>query len=71
MPYKTSEIELSKLLALTLERNASDLHLLVGEPPILRVDSQLLRLEDYQVLSSDAMNDLVELLLHDEQKIWI
>lgn len=68
MPYKTSELELSKLLALTLERNASDLHLLVGEPPILRVDSQLLRLEDYQVLSSDAMNDLVELLLHEEQK---
>ncbi len=66
--YKASELELNKLLAITLERNASDLHLNVGEPPILRIDSQLRRLEDYQVLSSDAISDLVSVLLTPEQK---
>ncbi len=65
--YKASELELNKLLAVTLERNASDLHLQVGEPPILRVDSTLYRLEDYQTLSADAVADLVKVMLNDVQ----
>ncbi len=66
--YKASELELNKLLEITLERNASDLHLQVGEPPILRIDSQLNRLEDYQVFSQDAIEDLIEVMLNAEQK---
>ncbi len=66
--YKASELELDKLLAITLERNASDLHLQVGEPPILRIDSQVYRLEDYQILSADAISDLVGVMLTDVQK---
>ncbi len=66
--YKASELELNKLLAVTLERNASDLHLIVGEPPVLRIDSALTRLEDYQVLSADAVSDLVSVMLTPLQK---
>ncbi len=66
--YKASELELNKLLAITLERNASDLHLVVGEPPILRIDSAVTRLEDYQVLSADAVSDLVSVMLTPLQK---
>lgn len=66
--YKTSELELNKLLSLVLERDASDLHLMVGEPPIIRVDSQLIRLDDYQVLSNDAISDLLQVLLQPAQK---
>lgn len=66
--YKTSELELNKLLSIVLERDASDLHLMVGEPPIIRVDSQLVRLEDYQVLSNDILTDLLEVLLQPAQK---
>lgn len=66
--YKTSELELNKLLSLVLERDASDLHLMVGEPPIIRVDSQLIRLDDYQVLSNDAVSDLLQVLLQPAQK---
>ncbi len=69
--YKASELELNKLLAITLERNASDLHLTVGEPPILRIDSALNRLEDYQVLSADAINDLVGVMLTPAQKEFL
>lgn len=66
--YKASELELNKLLEVTLERNASDLHLQVGEPPILRIDSTLYRLEDYQILSADAVADLVGVMLNENQK---
>ncbi len=65
--YKASELELNKLLSITLERNASDLHLQVGEPPIIRVDSDLLRLEDYQILSQDGITDLVKVMLSETQ----
>lgn len=69
--YKASELELDKLLAITLERNASDLHLQVGEPPILRIDSSVYRLEDYQILSADAISDLVNVMLNDVQKKFL
>ena len=66
--YKVSELELNKLLSLLLERDASDLHLMVGEPPIIRVDTQLIRLDTYQALSSDSIKDLLNVLLKPQQK---
>lgn len=66
--YKASELELNKLLSIVLERDASDLHLIVGEPPIIRVDTALLRLDSYQVLSQDVINDLMSVLLTPDQQ---
>jgi twitching motility protein PilT len=66
--YKASELELNKLLSLVLERDASDLHLIVSEPPIIRVDTQLLRLDNYQVLSNETIDDLLGVLLNEAQK---
>src|SRR5258706_8210524 len=66
--YKASELELNKLLSVVLERNASDLHLIPAEPPIIRVDSQLIRLDNYQVLTVEGINDLLSVLLNEEQK---
>ena len=66
--YKASELELNKLLSIVLERDASDLHLVVGEPPVIRVDSQLIRLDNYQVLSNDSIADLLNVLLAPMQK---
>lgn len=66
--YKASELELNKLLSIVLERDASDLHLVVGEPPIIRVDTVLVRLDTYQVLSQDVIQDLLGVLLQPAQK---
>jgi twitching motility protein PilT len=66
--YKASELELNKLLSVVLERGASDLHLMVGEPPIIRVDSQLIRLDNYQLLTNDGVEDLINVLLQPDQK---
>ncbi len=66
--YQASELELNKLLSLVLERDASDLHLMVGEPPIIRVDSALIRLDNYEVLSNDVVTDLINVLLLPNQK---
>jgi twitching motility protein PilT len=66
--YKASELELNKLLSVVLERDASDLHLMVGEPPIIRVDTTLIRLDNYQVLSNEVIADLIDILLSPTQK---
>lgn len=61
--YKTSELELNKLLSIVLERNASDLHLITGEPPIVRIDGSLIRLEDFEVLNLEAIQNISDLLI--------
>ncbi len=66
--YKASELELNKLLSIVMERDASDLHLIVGEPPVIRVDTQLIRLDNYQVLSNEGIADLLNVLLSPAQK---
>jgi twitching motility protein PilT len=66
--YQANELELNKLLSVVLERDASDLHLMASEPPIIRVDSALLRLDNYQVLTNDGINDLLNVLLLPQQK---
>ena len=43
-------IELNDLLLIALERDASDLHLKVGSPPLLRIDGRLTRLEEYDIV---------------------
>lgn len=66
--YKANELELNKLLSVVLERDASDLHLMVGEPPVIRVDTHLIRLDNYQALTNDGIKDLLGVLLASEQK---
>lgn len=53
---------------IVLERGASDLHLVAGKPPAIRVDSKLLELKDYDVLSGNAIGTMLDVLLDTEQK---
>ena len=46
------------LLRIVLEKNASDLHLAVGSPPILRVDGELERMR-WRTLSEDDFSNLL------------
>ncbi len=66
--YKASELELNKFLSVVLERNGSDLHLITGEPPIIRIDGVLSRLEGFQTMNVEALQGIVDILLNKEQK---
>ncbi len=61
-------MEIRELLKITLDRNASDLHLLVGIPPALRIDGVLTLLTDYPALNQNMIQELVNSLLNQEQK---
>lgn len=53
-------IDLNDLLLLVLERGASDLHLKVGSPPLIRVDGRLERLEEFDLVKGGELFSLLE-----------
>ncbi len=59
---------IQELLQLTIKNNASDLHLLVGIPPAIRVDGSLRYLTHFDALSREVLESLVYSLMTPEQK---
>lgn len=61
-------MEIKELLNIAITRQASDLHLLVGLPPILRVDGELVFLKEKPTLTNEILEEMVFSLLSSEQK---
>ena len=68
MTYKNQEAELERYMSYVLETGASDLHFVVGKPPVVRVDSSLTSITGEDVLDSEKIEALVGVLLGDLQK---
>jgi twitching motility protein PilT len=51
-----------------VDTGASDLHLRVGLPPILRIDGRLHRQEDFPVLTNDDAMQMLEQIMSPKQK---
>jgi twitching motility protein PilT len=60
--------KLKELLQITIDNQASDLHLSVGHPPILRISGKLLPLAKFKPLSPEEAQELSLALMTDEQK---
>lgn len=60
-------MDIKSLLQLTIERNASDLHLIVGSPPSLRIDGILAPIPNEPVLTPELMLELLKSTLAAEQ----
>lgn len=60
--------EIKTLLKLVVDKNASDLHLVVGVPPNLRIDGKLIVVEGEAVLTAETAKDLIFPLLMPQQK---
>lgn len=64
-------MDIHELLNLTIKNNASDLHLLPGIPPALRIDGVLRYLSNYNPLEPNLIADMVFSLITTEQKDWL
>src|SRR3954447_9967286 len=62
------EIDFAEILSQTIELNASDLHMTVGSPPMVRVRGELRALENYPALSSKDTRDTVYSILSNDQR---
>lgn len=62
------EVRIESLLEECIERKASDLHLQVGLPPILRVDGALIAVGGVQALTDESIAKLIFATLDPEQQ---
>src|ERR1700721_4803761 len=61
-------IEYSQILLEVVKRNASDLHLTAGVPPMVRQRGQLSPLEDYPKLTPEDTREFIYSILTTEQR---
>lgn len=61
-------MNIQELLEMTLSKRASDLHLISGVPPTLRVDGRLMPATGYNALSEEDLRLLIFSLVSEEQK---
>jgi len=60
--------KIEEFLEIAINQKASDLHLIAGSPPILRINGVLTSIAGEKVLGEEEVKDLVFALLNDEQK---
>lgn len=65
---QSAQPRIENLLEEVLKRKASDLHLQVGLPPMLRVDGALKPVSGAEILSEENVETLVFAILDDDQK---
>ena len=61
-------MEINKLLKTSVEKKASDLHLVVGHRPILRIDNNIKHLEEFLILTASETKRMIESILTAHQK---
>ncbi len=52
-------VEVKEMLAKSIENEASDIHINVGMPPILRINTELVLMEEFDVVSNDNAKAMV------------
>src|SRR5581483_140674 len=62
------QVPVPELLEIVLERGASDLHLTVGTPPTIRLHGDLIRLEDYPVLTPRGLQGMIYAILPQKMR---
>ena len=60
-------LDVNNLLQQTIELKASDLHLIVGSPPTVRIDGELKSLANAGILTSEIISEGLKQVLTSEQ----
>nr|CAX83749.1 twitching mobility protein [uncultured bacterium] len=60
-------MEISELLAFSVQNNASDLHLSAGLPPLIRVDGDIRRI-DVPALDHEQVHNMIYDIMNDKQR---
>jgi twitching motility protein PilT len=60
-------IEARDLMQLAVDKNASDIHLVVGSPPVLRVDGELVSVPNEPLLVPESIEKILHAVMNSEQ----
>ena len=61
-------MKLDDLFQIAVEKNASDLHIIVGLPPVLRIDGNLAPIKEQPKITNKAAQELIYPILTEKQK---
>jgi twitching motility protein PilT len=64
----TAQHRMKRLLETVVQQGASDLHISVGKPPIVRVDGQLTPLADEKIITKEDAESLLHSVLNNKHK---
>ena len=67
-PASTERDRIEGMLRVMVQRGSSDLHLRVGEPPIVRVDGEMVRLPDSATLQARELEALVKSIMPERNR---
>jgi len=62
-------MEMIDILKACVQKGASDLHLVIGQPPMIRQDGDLKPMSEFPALTAEESRRLVYTLLSDEQRV--
>ena len=65
----TDNVTLNRLLMLVARQGASDLHLTVGSPPVIRKEGELYQLEGEEILTAHFIERILESFLSPEDRL--
>ncbi|MCX5772478.1 MAG: PilT/PilU family type 4a pilus ATPase, partial [Candidatus Hydrogenedentes bacterium] len=60
-------LDIKELLIKTVEEGASDLHIVVGSPPMIRLHGELIPLHGYEPLRPDMSQEIIYSVMNEEQ----
>jgi twitching motility protein PilT len=61
-------MDLSEVLLVALNNRASDIHFKVGQPPLLRIDGELIQLKDYATLDASEIAKTAYQVMNERQR---
>ena len=64
----TDNITLNRLLTTIARQNASDLHLTIGSPPVIRREGELFQLDDEEIITVNFLERVVDGVLDERNK---
>jgi len=67
MDISAQELDMNQLLELVVSRNASDIHLIAGVPPMLRIDGELVPVSGESPLTPERIERLLKTVMTAEQ----
>ncbi|MFC1640489.1 type IV pilus twitching motility protein PilT [Patescibacteria group bacterium] len=64
--FESTQLELEQYFSAVLEKNASDIFLTAGRPPILRVNKELLELSEAKLMTNDGVKAILEAMVDED-----
>jgi twitching motility protein PilT len=61
-------MEMTEILKTAAERRASDIHMVIGRPPMVRLRGNIVPLDEYSVVTAEESKRLIYSILNNEQK---